>query len=150
MLSKARKPRSGAAAVEFAFMAPVVFLLIFGIFEYGRIILVQQLLENAVRTGARYAVVNTSDSTLTTDTQAIVTSAMCGMQSQLTGFTVSVYQANQTSPFGNSGNAATNATFGQYIGVTASGTFSCAPTTFLGLGNTIPMSATAIMCSEAN
>lgn len=48
--------RSGAAAVEFAFVAPLLVLLVFGMIEFGRMIMVQQILVNAAREGARKAV----------------------------------------------------------------------------------------------
>jgi Flp pilus assembly protein TadG len=48
--------RRGAAAVEFALVAPLFIMLTFGMIEAGRMILVQQLLTNAVREGARNAV----------------------------------------------------------------------------------------------
>ncbi len=50
--------RRGAAVVEFAFVAPVLFLLIFGMIEYGRMVMVQQVLTNAAREGARLAVLD--------------------------------------------------------------------------------------------
>ena len=34
--SKVRSPHSGAAMVEFAVVAPVFFLMVLGIFEFGR------------------------------------------------------------------------------------------------------------------
>ena len=48
--------RNGAAAVEFALVAPLFIMLTFGMIEAGRMILVQQLLTNATREGARRAV----------------------------------------------------------------------------------------------
>jgi Flp pilus assembly protein TadG len=42
--------------VEFAIVAPVFFLMIFGMIEYGRLVMVQQVLTNATREGARRAV----------------------------------------------------------------------------------------------
>lgn len=53
-----RKNRKGAAAVEFALVAPVFVLLIFGIIEFGRAMMVQQILVNASREGARRAVLD--------------------------------------------------------------------------------------------
>jgi fructose-specific component phosphotransferase system IIB-like protein len=53
-----RRNRQGAAAVEFAIVAPVFFLMIFGMIEFGRAIMVQQILTNASREGAREAVVD--------------------------------------------------------------------------------------------
>jgi len=52
--------------VEFAVVAPVFFLLVFGMIEYGRMVMVQQILTNGSREGARRAVldgVSTSDVT---------------------------------------------------------------------------------------
>lgn len=51
-----RKHRRGAAAVEFAIIAPVFFLLILGMVEIGRAVMVQQIITNASREGARLAV----------------------------------------------------------------------------------------------
>ena len=53
-----RKQRRGAAAVEFAIVAPVFFLLVFGMIEYGRMVMVQQVLTNASREGARVGVLD--------------------------------------------------------------------------------------------
>ncbi len=46
--------------MEFAIVAPVFFLLIFGMIEYGRMIMVQQVITNASREGARMAVLDGS------------------------------------------------------------------------------------------
>ena len=54
------KKRRGAAAVEFALVAPVFFLLIFGMIEFGRMVMVQQVITNASREGARIAVLDGS------------------------------------------------------------------------------------------
>jgi len=53
-----RNNRRGAAAVEFAIIAPVFFLLVFGMIEFGRMIMVQQIITNASREGARIAVLD--------------------------------------------------------------------------------------------
>jgi Flp pilus assembly protein TadG len=54
--SRKRSPRRGAAAVEFAFVAPIFFLLILAIIEFGRM-MVQEILVNAARAGARNATI---------------------------------------------------------------------------------------------
>jgi len=46
--------------VEFAVVAPVFFLLVFGMIEYGRMVMVQQVITNASREGARVAVLDGS------------------------------------------------------------------------------------------
>src|SRR5688572_9227995 len=55
-MSRSFRKQRGAAAVEFAVVAPVFILLIFGMIEYGRMVMVQQMLTNASREGARRAV----------------------------------------------------------------------------------------------
>jgi Flp pilus assembly protein TadG len=46
------------AMVEFAMVAPIFFLLLFGIIEAGRFIFYYETLSHATREGARYAIVN--------------------------------------------------------------------------------------------
>lgn len=52
--------RRGAALVEFALVAPVFLFLVLATIEFGRMIMVQQILTNAAREGARRAVVEGS------------------------------------------------------------------------------------------
>jgi Flp pilus assembly protein TadG len=59
--------RRGVAATEFAIVAPIFFLLIIGIIEVGRAIMVQQVLINAARAGARRAVMLSSTQQETLD-----------------------------------------------------------------------------------
>ena len=54
--------RRGAAVAEFAIVAPVFFLMVVGFIEFGRALMVQQVLVNAARVGARQAI-TTSAST---------------------------------------------------------------------------------------
>lgn len=44
--------------VEFAVVAPVFITLVFGMIEYGRMVMVQQLITNAAREGARVGVLD--------------------------------------------------------------------------------------------
>ena len=48
----------GASAVEFAIVAPVFFMVVLGIIEFGRMAMVQQVITNAAREGARIAVLD--------------------------------------------------------------------------------------------
>ncbi len=48
--------RTGAAVVEFAVVAPLLFMLTMGMMEVSRMVMVKQLLINASREGARLAV----------------------------------------------------------------------------------------------
>lgn len=54
---RAAKSRRGVATVEFAVVAPLLLLLVFVVIEFGRMIMVQQILTNASREGARRAIV---------------------------------------------------------------------------------------------
>jgi hypothetical protein len=53
----------GQALVEFTLVAPMLFLLILGTIEAGRFILFYEVMNNATREGARYAIVHGADST---------------------------------------------------------------------------------------
>lgn len=56
--SHRRRRTRGQAMVEFALVAPMFFLLLFGIIEAGRFIFYYETLSHATREGARYAIVN--------------------------------------------------------------------------------------------
>jgi Flp pilus assembly protein TadG len=56
--------RSGAAAVEMAFCLVPLFMLVFGIFEYGRFMMDRNLIDNAVRAACRLALANNTDPNL--------------------------------------------------------------------------------------
>ena len=49
------RPRAAVAAMEFAFILPMLLIFIVGVWEVGRLIQVQQALNNAAREGARLA-----------------------------------------------------------------------------------------------
>jgi Flp pilus assembly protein TadG len=68
--------RRGVAATEFAIVAPVFFLMVIGFIEFGRALMVQQVLINASRVGARMA--STTGATSS------------GVQSAVQGYTSSV------------------------------------------------------------
>jgi Flp pilus assembly protein TadG len=103
-----RKKRLAAAAVEFAVVAPVFLLLVFGMIEYGRMVMVYQILTNASREGARAAVLDgATTSSVTTSVNTYMTNAL------ISGATVSV------SP-----NPPSNAQYGDPVTVTVSIPFS--------------------------
>lgn len=53
-----RRRRRGAAVVELAAVSPIFVMLILGMIEYGRLVMVQQILTNAAREGARVGVLD--------------------------------------------------------------------------------------------
>lgn len=54
--------RRGSTAVEFAVAAPVLFLFLFGVFEFGRLFWTRNSLQFAVEESGRYAMVNNTAS----------------------------------------------------------------------------------------
>lgn len=63
--ARRRPKRRGAAAVEFALVATVFFMFVFAIFEIGRLVMLQQIMGEACRQGARRAILeNASESTI--------------------------------------------------------------------------------------
>jgi Flp pilus assembly protein TadG len=46
------------ALVEFAIVAPIFFLILFGVIDFGRYVYYTQILNNAAREGTRYAIVH--------------------------------------------------------------------------------------------
>jgi Flp pilus assembly protein TadG len=103
-----RKKRRGAAVVEFAIVAPVFFLLVFGMIEYGRMVMVQQILTNASREGARVAVL---DGATSTSVETAVTNYLTN--ASITGADVDINPPDPAS-----------AGYGQGITVTVSVPFS--------------------------
>src|SRR3954471_8118441 len=77
--------RRGVAATEFAIVAPVFFLMVIGFIEFGRAMMVQQVLINASRVGARQA--STTGAT-TAQVQAAVQAYTNGVA--INGVTVTV------------------------------------------------------------
>ena len=59
-----RRGHRGQGLVEFALVAPFFFLVLFSIIEFGRAIYVIEMLNNAAREGARYAIVHGLNTTI--------------------------------------------------------------------------------------
>jgi Flp pilus assembly protein TadG len=149
--------------VETALIISVFLLFLFGILEYGRLVMTQQVLANAAREGARYAVVSTQ-SAATSDVQNYVDQWLAGEGVQLQNYnkttSIQVFKADPVTlnPLDASNNVVspwtsapfTNAAFGQAVAVRISGNYTPVLPSFLYLGNTIPLQATCVMYSEAN
>jgi Flp pilus assembly protein TadG len=82
--------RRGATTVETAMVLIPLTVVIFGIFEYGFLLMNWNLLNNSAREGCRYAMVNNTSSTISTDVQTIVNGYMAGETKNFTSFTVTV------------------------------------------------------------
>ncbi len=137
--------RRGAVIAEAAIVLPIAFLFILAVYDYGRVVMTKQLLDNATRSAARQAVVGTT--TLTTaQVQTIVTNALGGQTLQ--SLDVQVYKANPTTG-ANIGDW-TTATLGDCIAVQVSGKYVPLLSKFSLLPNPVVMNSKAMMVSEAN
>lgn len=63
---------SGASAVEFAIVLPLLMLLVFGIIEFGFALYRQAILTNASREGARHGIVQAVPAITTTEINATI------------------------------------------------------------------------------
>jgi len=144
--SQQRHTRSGATAVELAAVVAVFVLLFFGIMEYCLMIFAQQVVEAATREGARYAVVNSTNPTLVSDTQAVVKNFMSGLDKRYPNYNCNVYLADAN---GNNIGTPANAAFGQYICVDVTLDYVPVSPVLVRLG-TFTIHSKCAMGSEAN
>jgi len=172
---RSRRARRGITVVECTLVLSVFLLLLFGIFEYCRFLLVLHVTNNATRDGARYAsvLVSSTASTTTTKQQIVdfTTKRMGHVQKNIEGFQVAVYAVDQTGldlsppvvraksstagvypdPFNATDPNAVawnSAPFPNRIAVTVKGTYRPLLPTFLLMPKTIPINVTAIMGGE--
>ena len=142
-MSRSFRKQRGAAAVEFAVVAPVFVLLIFGMIEYGRMVMVQQMLTNASREGARKAVL---EGATETEVRAVI-------ENYLTPASIPVKSGDITFQVGDPPAAASldSAEFGDPIHVTVGvnfGSVSWLPSPmYLSTGTR--MTATSVMRKES-
>jgi Flp pilus assembly protein TadG len=101
--------RTAAALVETAVVVSVFVLVLFGALEYCRFIFIRQLVDNAAREGARFAVVNTYSPTVDADTRAVILAKMNGIDTKVRNFTIQLYHAdasgNMVTAFDPNGSA---------------------------------------------
>jgi Flp pilus assembly protein TadG len=138
--------RPGATVVEGAVVISVCLLFLFGIYEYGRFLMMRNLLDHAAREGARRAVAHVGG-LATADIQNWVTSALAGQGQQLQGLNIQVYMADNN---GNNAGAWSSAGFGQYIAVQIDGDYAPVLPMFLSMNSTVHIQSKAVMYSEGN
>jgi len=151
-LARSRR-RRGASVVEAAMVLPLVILFLLGILEYGRYVMTLQVLTNAAREGAHYALSHTEPVTLagvtygnaTSDVVAVVDQYSGGQK--LTGQTIQVYSSDSA---GNNQGSWNDAGVGQSVCVRISGTYTFLIPQMLYLPASMPVSAQAVMRSEGN
>jgi Flp pilus assembly protein TadG len=85
-----RVPRAGAATLEMAMVMLPVILLFCGVFQYGRLLMTWNVLNNGAREGCRYALVNNTKTTIATDVDSVVRTTMGNQVSYFNNFSVTV------------------------------------------------------------
>jgi len=131
MLKRLWRETRGASAVEFAMLAPALFLMVFGLYDFGRLFWIQNALEFATEQAGRYAIANYSATT--SSIQSNCNTALSG----LTGLSVcSVSQTTISS--GSPYNVSTT-----YNVITANYTFNFAVCCAPGLFPSIALAAKA-------
>lgn len=168
--------RRGATIVENAFVLSLFLMLVFGIFEWGRYIFMQQLMRNAARDAARFAAVRVSvadqitvNSTDTTtfpggrpayvinDFTNAATARMAGFHTSLANFQVLIYPCDPVGMYGNpvviqpkpAPSSWNNAMFSERIAVQVQGDFRVLlPAFLLGMPNTMTIRSISLVSSE--
>jgi Flp pilus assembly protein TadG len=142
--------RAGAAAVEAAVVIPLALALIMGMFEFSRLLMVQNMMHIASAHGARYAVVHT-DSATTDQVLAEVESKMPPATRPFVGYSrntnIQVYRSDAS---GVSTGTWSDASFNQYIACRISGLYRAAINVNLVGFNELNLQAISVMYSEAN
>lgn len=175
LIQRPARRRRGATTVEFAMVAILLFLLLFGIFEYGRFLFVYHVTTNAARDAARFAVVRTGGGTMPGEAGTITTAdvvevwrsglfngktygtGMAGAENQITGYTVDVYTVPDADLYATPPNldpagkpSWTEAQFHQQIAVRVSGTYRPVVPNLIGLNKDVPFVVVVLVGSEAN
>lgn len=167
--------RRGAAVVEMAVVSILLFMMLFGIFEYCRLLYVMHITHNAARDTVRYAVVHTSGGNMAGEPLTIshadlvallqsgqiggstIGSGMAGMDKNLENCTVEIFAVdpdglNQNPPVIQplSGSVWSDAAFNQRIAVRVSGNYRPVLPSLLFMNSTVPIQITVLSSSEAN
>ncbi len=137
--------RRGAALVETALVLNIFFMVLFGVFEFGRFMMIRQLVENAARGAAREASAGTYAKT-TADIQATAQRLLAGQQFS-SAPVVSVYASDN---LGNNAGAWDDAEFGNGIAVQIDADYRPMIPSFGILPPTVHLQAKSIMRSEGD
>lgn len=151
--------RWAVTAVETAIVLPSVLLFMYGIFEFGRYLMVLNLSEHAAREGARFAVVQRSSNQTTASLNATraaiedrTRSKLMGLDTRL-GLTISVLamkpKTSDPTRFEDAGEWHT-AKASEPIAVRIRGTFYPIAAQFMNVKPEFPIATQATMGSEAN
>jgi len=175
LIQRNQQVRRGATTVEMAFVSILLFMMLFGILEYCRLLYVLHLANNAARDAARFAAVHTGGPTMPSDPTTFgatdlinltttgqigaetIGTGMSGMTQNIQGYTVQIFTVDPVAlaqtpsvvqPLANS--QWNSATFSQSIAVTVSGTYTPVLPSLLFMNSSIPFQVTVLCSSEAN
>jgi Flp pilus assembly protein TadG len=119
MIPKLRgKRRWGATAVETGLIMIPLTVFLFGVFEYGRLVMDWNLINNAAREGCRYALANNTSSTINSSVQTVVTNCMGNQTGSFSNLTVTV-----SGTHAGTSTAVNNLLAGDMITVTVTGNY---------------------------
>jgi Flp pilus assembly protein TadG len=173
--TRGRNKRRGATAVEMAFVSILLFMFLFGIFEYCRLLFTLHVAQTAAHDAARFASVHTGGGTMSGDpasisltdivniattgqTQGITYGAgMCGMQGNLQNFAVNVFTVDPVALAQSptvvqplAGSSWNTASFDGNIVVQITGNYQPVLPTLLFMNSSIPVTVTVMFASEGN
>jgi Flp pilus assembly protein TadG len=149
MNSRKTRRRGGRTLVETALVVNLMVVILIAVFEYGRLIMIKQIVDNAAREGARFAVVSTNTNPPTTQTQIISTVNGFLVNQPLANLNIQVYEADPTT--GKSIGSWSSAPFGEDIAVQIDADYQpMVPATFGILPSSLHLTAKSVMRSEAN
>ena len=74
-MNRIQRPRSGQAMVEFALILPIFMVLLFALFDFGRVIFAQNTVAEAAREASRFAAIEPSTSKYGAIRQAAIKAA---------------------------------------------------------------------------
>jgi Flp pilus assembly protein TadG len=130
--------RSGAVAVETAMILSMTILILFGTFEYGRLLMDWNVLNNAAREGCRHALVNNTNAGIDTEVTSVVKSYMGPETGSFSGLTITV-----TGTHNGVSTPVNNLVAGDLITVNVSGTYL-----FMNIVPLFPMPTNFIITSS--
>jgi Flp pilus assembly protein TadG len=163
-----RRCRKGMTIVEATLVLSVFLMLLFGIFEYCRFLMVLHLTNNAARDGARYAVVNSNrpsnfDTVDYTDAAGTVypsitkytTARMGSMEKMIFSYQVEVFACDMTTMNASppvvqpkSGGVWNQTLFGEKIAVRITGKYRPITPVLLMMPSEVDIKAVAVMGCE--
>ena len=143
--------RRGASAVEMAVAVPVFLLLVFAVFDYGRLFLVRHVMDSAAREAVRYACVNTSTATVA-QVKAKADAQMNTVKNALVGatYTTDVFWINSAVSGGSKNYPFSAAPWGESVGVTIDADYKPIFKLVFGGLTSIDLKSGVYMLSEAN